>query len=78
MMLPLCYYLPLLFLSFSTAYSSLVGESLLILVLLELKPLLESSWSQFEELVKVVLGFSPFLDELLDDENEEELVELKN
>ena len=28
--------------------------------------------------MKVVLGFPPFVDELLEDENEEELVELKN
>ena len=60
------------------ANASLVGDSLLILVLLELKPLTESSWSQLDELVKVVLGFSPSFDELLEDVKEDELEELKN
>ena len=60
------------------ANASLVGDSLLILVLFELKPLTESSWSQLDELVKVVLGFSPSFDELLEDVKEEELDELKN
>ena len=60
------------------ANASLVGDSLLILVLLELKPLTESSWSQLDELVKVVFGFSPSFDELLEDVKEDELEELKN